>query len=456
MPASLLSLTLAIALSTGILPAQEPPPGPVLTLSRAVERALAHEARYRAAEASFRAEREVLEQARSRLLPEVSANLGRTHNDLTAVVGDTAAQTSYISAGNSISLRQPLYRPERWASYQQAKAEVARLEAVLATARNRLHVSVASAYLELLRAAAEWQALQAQQAALAGQAAAAARGVPLGLASASEREERAAQAELAALRALQAEARLTERRRELENMVGEPVTRLLAAEEDGESLSRLAAGELRDWQDRAAEAAPEVRAARAAVEVAREGVRVASAGHKPTLDLVAARTKSRSETFTAIDQTFYNSSVGVQLNVPLYGGGRTESTVRQAVARQERSEAELQAALRDTAVLVEREHMTVRQAAQRLRAHAALVRSARQGVQAAQQGVARGTHAQLEVLEAQGRLQAAQQEHAATVAELLAARVRLQGLAGELSVQALPEVERVLVRPVQVPTLSTR
>ena len=36
-----------------------------------------------------------------------------------------------------------------------------------------------------------------------------------------------------------------------------------------------------------------------------------------------------------------------------------------------------------------------------------------------------------------------------------AARVRLQGLAGELSVQALPEVERVLVRPVQVPTLST-
>jgi outer membrane protein len=142
--------------------------------------------------------------------------------------------------------------------------------------------------------------------------------------------------------------------------------------------------------------------------------------------------------------------------VPLYGGGRTESTIRQAVARQERSEAELQLALRDTAVLVEREHMTVRQAAQRLRAHAALVRSARQGVQAAQQGVARGTHAQLEVLEAQGRLQAAQQEHAATVAELLAARVRLQGLAGELSVQALPEVERVLVRPVQVPTLSTR
>ena len=103
MPASPLSLTLAIALSTGILPAQEPPAGPVLTLSRAVERALAHEARYLAAEASFRAEREVLEQARSRLLPEVSANLGRTHNDLTAVVGETAAQTSYVSAGNSIS-----------------------------------------------------------------------------------------------------------------------------------------------------------------------------------------------------------------------------------------------------------------------------------------------------------------------------------------------------------------
>lgn len=449
-----LSLTLALSLSLAAGPAPEGAAPPALTLSRAVERALSHEARYLAAEASFRAEREVLEQARARLLPELSANVSRAHNDLTAVVGEASAHTSYISAGDSISLRQPLYRPERWASYQQAKAEVGRLEAVLSGARNRLHVSVASAYLELLRAMAEFQALQAQRSAVAGQAAAAARAVPLGLASPSESEERAAQAELSVLRALQAEARLTERRRELENMVGEPVTRVLAADDGDASLARIAAGDLHDWLARATEAAPEVRAARAAVEVAREGVRVASAGHKPTLDLVAARTKSRSETFTAIDQTFYNSSVGVQLNVPLFAGGRTDAAVRQALARHERAEAELQLALRETGLLVEREHRTVLQAAQRLRAHVALVQSGRRALLAAQQGSARGTHSQLDVLEAQGRLQAAQQEHAATLAELLAARVRLQGLAGELGADALPEVERVLVRPVTVPIVA--
>jgi len=444
--------TLTLAIVSGVAAAQPAAPaGAPLTLSGAIGQAQGYEARYQAAQAGFRADSEILPQARSALLPEVSISANRTRNKLTAVFGQQSAQKlDYPSGGSSISLRQPLFRPESWARYQQAKAEVVRLESVLASDRNRVMVDTASSYLEVLRALAEYRSFQAQTKSLQGQAAASARGVPLGLVSASERDERQARAELAGLRSLEAEAKLVEARRRLEQMVGQTVVTLMAPQDTGLAADSFTIDDLPLWLDKASTLSPEVRAARAAVEVARDGVDRAKAGHLPTLDLLAGRSKSTSESFSSINNTYYNTSLGLQLSIPLYSGGRVSSGVRQAVAQQEKAQAQLDQALRETSVLVEREHQTVRQAVQRLRAHDALVRSAQQNLTASRAGLERGNRSQLDVLEAQGQLESAQFEQAGARLVLLAARMRLQSLAGEVDDQTVSQLNSLLVRPVSV------
>jgi outer membrane protein, protease secretion system len=422
-----------------------------LSLATALERARTYEARYQAAEASFRAEREVLDQARGLLLPEVNASASRTYNQLSAVFGNQQRQSlDYFSGGSSVTLRQPLYRPENWSRYQQAKSEVHRLEATLLSDRNKLMVDVSAAYLEVLRALSEYRSNQAQQTSLRAQATAAARGVPLGLISATERDERQARAEIAGVRTLQSEAKLIQARSQLEKMIGVKVTELLAPGDAALTGDSFAVEDLQVWQDKAAERSPEIRAARAALEVAKEGVDRAKAGHKPTVDLIAARSKSTSESFTAISNTYYNTSVGVQLSVPLYSGGRASSAVRQAVAQAEKAQAQLEFTQRETTVLVEREHLLVRQAGQRLRAHEAVIRAAQQNLLAARQGLERGTRSQLDVAEAQGQLDSALYEQAGARLELLAARMRLQSLVDEVDETTVSRLGAVLVQPVNV------
>ena len=441
---------LAIALAVSPVCAQTAAPaGGTLSFGRAIEQAQSYEAKYQVSRANFRAESEILPQSRGALLPEISATASRTYNQLSAVFGAQSRQSlDYFSGGSSINLRQPLYRPESWAKYQQAKAEVRRLEAVLITDRNKLAVEVAGAYLEALRADAELKSYEAQLKSFNAQAAAGTRGVPLGLISPAERDQALARAELASLRVLQAQGTALDARRQLEKMVGVSASELLAPRDDSFEPGTLITDDLLVWLDKARTGSYDVRAARANLEVAREGVERARAGHKPTLDLVAGRSKSTSESFSSINNVYYNSSVGVQLTVPLYAGGRVDSGVRQAVAQMEKAQAQLDGALRETDVMVEREYVTLKQAEQRLRAHTALVQSAQQNAAGAQSGVERGNRSQLDVLEAQGQLLSARYERSGAWLELLAARMRLQSLAGEVDDKTVAQLDGLLVVPV--------
>lgn len=445
------SLAAALAAVLAASPARAQPEGP-LTPAAALSLATAYEARFQAAQAGYRAEIEALPLARAGLLPEINVNAARNFNQLDARAGARLQpQLDYFSSSASITLRQPIYRRENWARYRQADAEVRRQDAVLASERARLAQELAGAYLEVLRTHADLQARRAEQLALSSAAAAAARGVPLGLASASDRDSRQARADLALLKSMEAAARRSEAVRLLERMVGRRVRELMAPPADARFDGAAAVGEsLAQWQERARARSPEVQAAQAAVEVAREGINRAKAGAHPTLDLVAGRSRSVSDSFTAINNTYFNTSVGLQASVPLYAGGRNDAAVRQAVAQLERAQALLDGALREQDDLVERDYQLLAEAAERLRAHDAVVQSAEQAVQAARQGISRGLQSNVELLDAQGQLAAASAERLTARLQLLAAQLRLQVLAGDAQWLSLEPLQRWLTDAVAV------
>src|SRR5258705_9831235 len=75
---------------------------------------------------------------------------------------------------------------------------------------------------------------------------------------------------------------------------------------------------------------------RLGAEIARDNVRVAVGGHLPTLDLVAGRSYQRqgvNEDFAGerfgYDSYFNDRQIGLQLTLPIFSGGFTQSKVRQ-------------------------------------------------------------------------------------------------------------------------------
>ncbi len=443
---------LLLAQSTTLSPASRattpaPAPAAALTPAAALVLATEYEARYQVAKATFRAESQALEQARAGLRPSIGFNLNRTFNMLYPTAG---RQQDYVSSSTSLTLRQPLYRPEASAIVRQAGAEVTRQEAVLGGERNRLSLDVASVYLEALRTDAEWQAQQSQQQALDSLVVAAQRALPLGLGSASLVQERQAKAAQGQLRVMQARLKRSEALAQLDKLIGQPAAKLVSLPDEGFAWPADGPGALADWQQRARAQSPEVQAAQAAIAAAREAIDRAEAGKYPTVDLLAGRSRTVSDTFTSLNNRYINNSIGVQLAVPLYDGGRSSAGTAQAVAQLERAQALLEGTQRDLDLQIDTAHQLLTQASQRLQAHQVVVSASQQAVTAARQGQARGQQSALDVLDAQAQLQTALLEQRTTRLSLLLAQLRLNALAGDAQWLSLAPMQTWLSQPVML------
>ena len=101
------------------------------------------------------------------------------------------------------------------------------------------------------------------------------------------------------------------------------------------------------WIAQAEDNSPEVRALQARVDAAQAEIDKAKGGHYPTLDAVAQISRSASENVNSPRSRNTNHMLGLQLTVPLFSGGYTQSTVRQALAEQVRAQETLEATRRD-------------------------------------------------------------------------------------------------------------
>ena len=126
-----------------------------MDLLQAFDAAKINDATIRASRAAADAGRERLPQARSQLLPNLSASVGKNNNHLVSGVPNSLGQiqssdTSYPSSNQTISLRQPLFRSYQVAQYRQAQAQVNDAESTLAQDEQDLAVRVCGAYYEAM------------------------------------------------------------------------------------------------------------------------------------------------------------------------------------------------------------------------------------------------------------------------------------------------------------------
>lgn len=412
---------------------------------------------YLAARATALAGKEALPQARSQLLPNISASGSRGKNDTLESNSITGASvfSNYTSSSTAITLRQPLYRKYQFAAYEQAEAQVINSDAVLDKERQDLAIRVSNAYFEALLAEEQLQVIETQKTAYATQLALAKRALSAGSGTRTDIDEAQAKWDLANAQSLEARQLIENTRRLLQNLARKPVQALAVLVAGKMQLVEPNPPALADWVNKGLEANPEIRALKAAVDVSRQEVEKARAGHFPTVDLVAQRSNSQSDTNYTINREFLTNSIGVQFSAPIFAAGYVNSQVRQAEALLEKARQQMDASKIDLELQVQKDFYGVVQGVVKIKALEQALRSAEQMVYSTRKGYLAGMRTSLDILNAEQQKAQVNRELVLARYQYVLARLRLQARAGSLGENELHTINQWLDYDPRPPVLLT-
>lgn len=406
-----------------------------LDFQQAYDAALANDAQIKASRAMALAEGEQIPQARAQLLPNVSLSAGRTYNDLTSQTRNFLGQqskdnNSYYSGNQLLTVRQPLYRPYLLAQQRQARSRVVDANAILDRDEHLLTTRVGEAYFNALLAQDQLKLLDSQKTMYNAQLDAARKALAAGSGTRTDIDEAQAQLDMTAAQELEALQNVDFTRRRLETLTGIPVNRLATLDTARFVPTAPVPDSLDAWTALAEEASPELRSLRAQLESAQQEIEKAQSGHKPTLDAVAQWSRSNSDSVTSVNSRYDNKTIGLQLTVPIYGGGYVSSTVRQAVIAKDRVTEMLEATRRDLGVRVHTEFRGMTEGVMRVKALQQAVVSAEQALESNKRSFTAGSRTMLDVLNSEQKRTLAYRDLAQARYLYLLSQVRLQGLVG--------------------------
>ena len=420
-----------------------------IDLLQAYNAAQTNDATVLAARAAAQAGRERIPQARSQLMPNVAINVSATHNQLSSTTTNFLGQeqigeASYPSGTQALVIRQPLYRPQLTAQLRQARAQVQDVEALLAQEEQALVVRVSGAYFDALSAYEQLDIALAQLATYNTQLDAARKIFAAGSGTRTDVDEALARLDQTSAMEIEARQNVTFTLQQLQTMVKQPIDKVARLDAQRFDQMDSKTDSLQSWIDRAEGASPQLESLKAQVEVARQEIDKARSGHYPTLDAVAQLSRTDSESVTNLRSTYTNTTIGVQLNIPIFSGGSVNSAVRQALAGQERAEQALEAARRDLGVRVFKEYRGVTDSVAKIKALEQAVRSADQLVLSSSRSFQAGSRTLVDVSNAQQQRLVVLRELAQTRFVHLASRLRLQALAGAADLGAVSAVNSLL------------
>ncbi len=438
-------MRLQLCLMTALLAA--PAVAPANDLLRIYDLAAQNDASYRAAQFARDAAIEARPQARAALLPQLSGGYGYSESSekgTEAFLGQPEApfERDSTSRGLTLTLNQTVFN---WASFQrllQAGDRVALAETSLRSAQQDLTLRTAQAYFGVLSATDALRSSEAEQKAVERQLEQARKRFEVGLSAITDVQEAQARYDLTLANVIQAEQVLSEARQALNEITGSAAGDIAPLQE-GFVLPAPEPTDVGAWVAAAREHNLQVLSARYAAEIAGREVRIARAGHLPTLGAQAQYQDYSNEgsRFSGESET---ETVGLQLTVPLFAGGATQSAVRQATATREQRRTELDGQRR----LVERNtrdaYQGVLTGAARVKAFKQAVVSSTTALEASETGLEVGTRTAVDVLNAQQQLYAAQRNYLQSRYDYLLAVLRLKAAAGRLAAPDLAEIDRLL------------
>lgn len=245
---------------------------------------------------------------------------------------------------------------------------------------------------------------------------------------------------------------LGDRLRELSSLLGGPVLagQLLAI--DVESvLPALQSGALATLLNDAQQQNPEIQAARLTVRYNDLTVEREKGQFMPRVSVFAAHDRVASDTVNNQGRDYKTNIIGLQVSIPIFSGGSSYYTTRQARNRLEQSRRELDRTTNHTATLLEQYFRVCATSGERVRTLRSNVADGTELVEAMRKSVAGGERTNTDALLAERRAYEARQELLRTYVEWFQAHAKLQFYAGRFSEDDVLLLNRQLVVQTEQP-----
>lgn len=410
--------------------------------------ALEHDAVISSARATHRAGQEKLTQGRALLLPSINLTANTAYNDASTQFPNfsifPANDARYNTHGYGINLVQPLFRQQNWHAYGIADLQVAQSEEQLKNAEQELILRVAQAYFDVLIAQENVQSSEAQKAAIIGQLHQAKELFNAGSATITDVYEAQARLDLINAQAIVANSNLATKRTALQQMINAPLQMPDTPNKLGQQfkLEPPQPPDMQFWLDKAQRNNPLLNIAKISVELAKKDRTRNRDGHFPTLDLVANYAKNFSD--APLGSNNRAASVGVQLNMPLFQGGSTQSKWREAEANYDRIRDDLSVAQRNLTVQTQQAFLGVGSGVAQVQALQQALKSSESLLEASKLGQSAGVRTNLDVLNAQQQLYATRRDLAQAQYAYLYSLLQLNAAIGALTEEVLTKVNLAL------------
>ncbi|MFT4174572.1 MAG: TolC family outer membrane protein [Rhodocyclaceae bacterium] len=408
--------------------------------------ARSNDSQFASASAALTAGREKGPQGVAGLLPTIGFTASSTYNDGKATV-PVERSARYNANGYTLQLTQPLFRWQNWVGAKQGDIQVAIAEAQYSQAQMDLIVRVAQAYFDVLYAQDVLASVQALKAANDQQLQLAKRSFEVGTVTVTDVYDAQSRFDLASAQEIAAINDLAVKREALRVITGS-APQLLAPLRVGVDVLAPQPDSMDAWVSAAQSTNANVQASQLSYELAQREVERARAGHLPTVDLVATHNYNHNlgSTSSGLASRTEGNAVGVQLSLPIFAGGATQSRVRETLALADKANSDLETARRNAAQAARQSYLGVTSGLASIRGYEAALRSGQSSVDANKLGYEVGVRINIDVLNAQSVLADTQQKLAKARYDAIMSQLRLKNTAGGLSIDDVEQINGLLVR----------
>jgi len=411
-----------------------------LDLLEAMQRAQEYDTEFQAAYAAYLAASEASNQSTAGVLPQVDFGAfikrGETENDRDGVI----TESDDNSDGFSLSLSQVIFDKTTFDNMDAGDATVAKAVADLEVAKQNTIVRVATAYFEVLTAIDTLETATAEKIAIGKQLEQSKERFNVGLSAITDVKEQQASYDVAVANEIIAINELSNAREALRFIINLYPENLEVAKEN----MPLVIPEPMDidaWVDKSLQNNFSLKSAQHSVEIAESTYEGSKGGHYPTLSLNAAydvvnaddRDFSGVTTIPASENT--NASVMLNLNIPIYRGGLTSSTVRQRLSELDRAKALQEQEVRRTTGLARSAFLSLQADIATVQARKQAVISTQTSLDATLAGYDAGTRTSVDVLLSQRQLFGAQRDYSVARYTYLTNSLVLKQVAGLLTIE---------------------
>ena len=395
---------------------------------------------YGAAVAEYNAAAESSSKAWANVKPQVS--LSASHSEVdeesnfdgTTTFPATSLDQSYGINRYELSIRQTIFNKSQFDAIDQAGALVNQASSVFENAKQDLIIRVAQNYFNVLSESAGLVFAKAEKKAIDQQLDQAKQRFKVGLTAITDVHEAQARYDQAVSSEIEAQRLFDISLENLRELTGRDHANLSKVN-DNQQLVAPSPADIDRWVQTALSQNLLLKGAESAMTAAKEGKELANAGHYPTLDLSASYTDSDQDGGIRGPGVSENAQISLILNIPLYSGGATNASSREAAANYERSRQLYEQQRRATVRLARNSYLTVISSISQVKALKQALRSTKTALEATQAGFEVGTRTAVDVLDSQREMYRAQRDYIRARHDYIVNTLQLKQAAGTLNKQ---------------------